>query len=84
MNWHDVFEYKDGFLYWKIKVGSGGSTRIPGDVAGSIKKRDGYTYVKFMRKSFMAHRVIYEIINGDIPIGMEIDHINHDRSDNRI
>lgn len=33
---------------------------------------------------YRAHRVIWMSVNGEIPIGMEIDHKNHDRSDNRI
>lgn len=32
----------------------------------------------------MEHRVIWELHNGPIPEGMQIDHINHIRSDNRI
>lgn len=30
------------------------------------------------------HRVVWVEHNGPIPDGMQIDHINHDRSDNRI
>lgn len=31
-----------------------------------------------------AHRIIWETFNGKIPEGMQIDHINNDRSDNRL
>ena len=30
------------------------------------------------------HRIIWEMHNGPIPDGMEVDHINHVRTDNRI
>lgn len=30
------------------------------------------------------HRLVWEAFNGAIPEGMEIDHINNDRSDNRL
>jgi hypothetical protein len=33
---------------------------------------------------YRAHRVIWIACNGPIPSGMEIDHKNHDRADNRI
>lgn len=32
----------------------------------------------------MEHRFIWEAFNGEIPEGMEIDHINTNRSDNRL
>ena len=44
--------------------------------SGGTFKRDG----KFTK----THRAIWEAVNGPIPDGMWIDHINHDRSDNRI
>ncbi|ENZ8133414.1 HNH endonuclease signature motif containing protein [Klebsiella pneumoniae] len=33
---------------------------------------------------YKAHRFVWCMHNGDIPKEMSIDHINHDRSDNRI
>lgn len=35
-------------------------------------------------KSLNAARTIYEAFNGKIPNGMEIDHINGDKADNRL
>lgn len=53
------------------------------DNAGSMNW-NGYTHIQVDGRCYMAHRLawIYEI--GSIPEGMEIDHINHDKSDNRI
>jgi len=34
--------------------------------------------------SYKLHRLIWIYHNGPIPEGMQIDHINHDRQDNRI
>jgi hypothetical protein len=31
-----------------------------------------------------AHRMVWEYYNGEIPEGMQIDHINDDRADNRL
>lgn len=79
MNWNDVFEYRDGNLYWR----SSPQPKVcAGDLAGTIV--DGYVKVMVDKKSYSAHRVIWEMMNGLIPDGMQIDHINHIRNDNRI
>ena len=35
-------------------------------------------------KHFQVHRMVWESFNGEIPEGMEINHINHDPHDNRL
>lgn len=80
MNWNDVFDYKDGKLYWAIKP----SVAVAiGDEAGHINE-SGYSRFRYKSKNYLAHRVIWEMHNGDIPDEMEINHINHDKIDNRI
>lgn len=78
MNWHEIFEYRDGDLYWKV---SPQPNVRAGDLAGTIL--DGYVKVMVDKKSYCAHRIIWEMFNGPIPNGMQIDHINHIRNDNR-
>jgi hypothetical protein len=74
------FEYKDGKLFWKtptnksIKVGDLCNHRNP----------DGYIRVGINGKQIMAHRIIWEMFNGAIPDGLQIDHINEVKDDNRI
>ena len=43
----------------------------------------GYKHGRLENKNRYAHRIIWEFFNGPIPEGMDIDHINGDRSDNR-
>lgn len=81
MNWNDVFEYRDGDIYWKIRTSN--RTKV-GAKFGCACKRWGYVVGRFRGKTTRAHRVIWEMHNGQIPEGMEIDHINHIRDDNRI
>lgn len=55
-----------------------------GSRAGAIHKRTGYVRLCADGVELWAHRVIWELANGPIPEGMDIDHINGDRSDNRL
>lgn len=82
MNWNDIFIYDDGVIRWNIKPGARSNVSI-GDSAGSLKSC-GYLRFKYKGKTFAVHRIIWEMHNGQIPDGMEIDHINHIRTDNRI
>lgn len=77
----DLLEYKDGKLFWK-KARRG--CTVAGQEAGYLKKDTGYRELTVRGKRTYAHRVIYEMLVGEIPEGYEIDHINGDRSDNRI
>ncbi|ATW61825.1 HNH endonuclease [Escherichia phage DTL] len=79
MEYKLYFNYDNGKLIWKVKKKSGN----PGSEAGSVM-RDGYIMVGLNRKLILAHRIVWEMLKGPIPEGMEIDHINHCRSDNRI
>ncbi len=44
----------------------------------------GYLGISIKGKSYLAHRVAWQHCVGLIPKGMVIDHINRDKSDNRI
>lgn len=46
--------------------------------------KDGYLQLWMDGKKVMLHRAIWEHVNGSIPDGQEIDHVNGVRSDNRI
>ena len=76
----DQLKYVDGKLYWK----EWRRGRRKSLLAGTVNKK-GYRSVCFPDKTYMyAHRIVWEIHFGAIPDGMDIDHINHDRDDNRI
>ena len=75
------YEPETGKLYWLRRFSNG----IPKSLeAGTIRKNDGYINVSVFGKLYPAHRVAYALYNGTCPDDMEIDHINHVRSDNRI
>jgi site-specific DNA-cytosine methylase len=69
-------------------------TRGPGGKPLAEKRELGFVhpsgYVNInlssngVKKQVRAHRVIYMAANGHIPDGMVVDHINNDKSDNRL
>lgn len=72
INWHCVFD---------IDVERGIVMRN-GDPVGSLTGR--YLTVRYCGSLHLIHRIIYESVNGAIPPGMEIDHIDHDELNNKI
>lgn len=57
-----------------------------GDVFGYLTNNSRYVKwaVKISTKTYTVSRIIWELFNGKIPEGMQIDHINGDSTDNRI
>lgn len=76
----NTFEYKDGFLYWKC-VSHPNKGYLRDKPAGSIHKT-GYRHITWMGKVHKAHRLIFMLHHDYLP--SEVDHINGNRSDNRI
>jgi len=64
------------YLKWN-KRGKG----IKIDRAGSLGS-DGYIQLTFQRSNYKAHRLMWILRNGPIPDGLEVDHIDGDRSNN--
>jgi hypothetical protein len=79
----EIFDYRaeTGELVWKSRT----SNRIRiGDVAGSKSKLNGYIEVRIKGKLYQGHRLVWVYVNGDIPDGLLIDHVDENRSNNRI
>ena len=76
-----VLEYhsETGVFYWRSSPSVGVR---PGSVAGSRTDK-GYVSVKLLGSKYRAHRLAWLYVTGAWP-DLEIDHINRDRSDNRI
>ena len=67
------FVYKDGHLHW-IKNNK---------KAGTLRK-EGYIVIQYNNSVYYAHRLVWSLLKGAIPDNMQIDHINRDKTDNRI
>jgi hypothetical protein len=72
-----TFRYEDGRLYWRVCSGRVHAGQQAGPTNKSIQ-------IRFRGKSFLIHRLVWELFNGPIPEGLDIDHIDHDRQNNRI
>ena len=78
---YEILEYdkNTGIFIWKVKP----TQRIPvGSVAGTVTK-SGYIHIMIGGSLYKAHRLAWLYCFGKWPT-QQIDHINRDRSDNRI
>lgn len=73
----ELFDYRDGVLYWKIKCKG---IKI-GHPAGCLNKA-GYLRTGIGGKSYRNHRLIFLMHHGYLP--KTIDHIDTNRLNNRI
>ena len=77
----DKFYFRaDGVLLWKEKL----SNRVDVDKpAGSLNGK-GYWVIRYKGKFYRRSRLFWTFMNGDIPKGYEVDHINRVKTDDRI
>lgn len=71
---HELFRLsEDGRLIWRKTV-------FRGREAGTLT--NGYMRVRIDREAHYLHRIVFYMAFGVCPDGHEIDHINHNKSDN--
>lgn len=72
------YEFRtDGRIFRQLSNGNWKET-------GKADDGNGYLRVQIARKNHRVHRIIWTVFNGPIPDGLEIDHINRDKTDNRL
>lgn len=86
---NSLLEYdpETGFFVWQSRNGTTApaaswDARLAGKKAGWVNAQ-GYVYINIHNRSHRAHRVAWAMYHGSWPDG-QIDHINGNRSDNRI
>ncbi|MDU5780720.1 MAG: HNH endonuclease signature motif containing protein [Pantoea sp.] len=72
------YDANTGIFKWKKSAGK----RSAGSIAGSLM-HIGYIRICVLKQPYMAHRLAWIFHYGELP-SSSIDHINGDRSDNRI
>lgn len=82
-DWSDMIDYdpESGKFSWRYRFGPAGKP-LQGEPGWLTKQ--GYIRIASGGKEIQAHRLAHRFMTGgDVPQGMDIDHINGDRSDNR-
>jgi len=74
----EVFEYKDGNLYWKVTRSSNAKA---GEIAGFINKL-GYSKTAIDKKQYFTHRLIFLMVHGYLP--KIVDHKDKNVLNNKI
>lgn len=73
------YDPETGVFVWRISPRKGIKA---GAVAGALQPH-GYIKIMLDKRLYYAHRLVWLYVHGEIP-SAEIDHINGDRSDNRL
>ena len=80
------YNSETGVFTWKVmRGGKRSGTRAGTEIR--IPQRHGlqiYRSIRLNKRHYLEHRLAWRIVYGDIPSGMQIDHINRNPSDNRI
>jgi hypothetical protein len=79
MNWNEIFEYRNGELFWKIRPSN---KKLQNKKVGCFSH--GYIRLGYKKKLYYAHRVIWEMHHGVIPKNMLLDHIDGNGLNNKI
>ncbi|WP_310637604.1 HNH endonuclease signature motif containing protein [Delftia acidovorans] len=84
VNFHDYLSYEPetGRLTWKVTRDGRGC--IAGSEVGSVKHDGRYRSFVLRYRRYYVHRVAWELVNGPIPEGLCIDHIDGNGLNNRI
>lgn len=80
------YDYDSGDLVWRERrdVQKSWNSKFSGKKAFTSLSPNGYKTGSLNNKDYYSHRVVWTYVFGFIPNGYDIDHINRDRSDNRI
>jgi len=74
------FEYRDGMLFYKTVF----TNRTKLNSRAGYLSKEGYRVIRHFDKLYKEHRLIWIFHFGEIPKGIQIDHIDLDKSNNRI
>ena len=77
---HEMLDYKNGKLIWMVRA----STRIKvGDSAGYLNP-DEMVHVRVDGAAYYRNRLVWIFHHGDIPEGLQVDHIDRNKSNDKI
>ena len=76
-----VYDRETGIIKWRKRAQGRRSGNL---VAGCARPNDGYTQINIKGKGYLVHRIAMLLTYGFYGDGLEVDHINHIRDDNRL
>ncbi len=85
------YDAETGKMYWlpreasmfpAVRNARMWNTRFAGKRALDVQHHAGYLYGELLGRPYLAHRIIWYLVHSEMPD--EIDHINGDRTDNRL
>jgi hypothetical protein len=71
-----------GAFRWKVTIGNNVSRHYPGEIAGSVRKDNGYVNIAVHRKKYFAHRLAWLYVYEKWPL--KIDHRDMNKQNNAI
>lgn len=77
------YDYETGVLYWRWRVNNCVPKTLEAGTQGKSSS-GGYIKVQVHGRLYPVHRVIMLMCYGFYGEGLEVDHINHVRTDNRL
>ena len=77
----EIFDYNPDTGVFTRLISTTNCVKV-GDIAGCVNKNHGYRAISVKNKLYLAHRLAWLYMTGEWPKD-QIDHINHDRVDNR-
>ena len=80
---NELFRYEpsSGKVFRKVFTSSRGAA---GTEVNNYCKKEKYYRVMVDGKGYQLHRIIMLLVNGELSDDMQVDHINHIRTDNRL
>lgn len=77
------YDYETGVLYWRWRVNNSVPKTLEAGTQGKSNS-GGYLTVQVHGRLYPVHRVVMLMCYGFYGEGLEVDHINHVRNDNRL
>ena len=74
-----IYDRETGIIKWRKRTRG-----RRGNLVAGYANSNGYTRIKFNGKQYPAHRIAMLLSYGFYGDGLEVDHINHVRNDNRL
>jgi hypothetical protein len=75
------YDAESGVFTWRVSPALG----VPKGATAGSTHHTGYIFIRFKKRNYAAHRLAWFYVHGEWPpAGIDIDHANGDRSDNRI